>query len=225
MKTVINSKPPNPIAIATVSASTLELRFESGIDWLSRASNEAAAAMPASFAWPATRREKGHSVGCSGPDNASFPACITNNSLQLADGFVVPDVLDCNACGNRLSDPDGLDETPVRFEKHGAWSREFFRNNGIQEACGDPALYDETTEWRLRRQLDIVMDRLFLSPVISGEHFDIAHCGRAAPLGAGAQRGLTGEGSCPRRIVNGSGGERGPMSGLPLTADRTRAVL
>src|SRR5262249_26277677 len=143
---------------------------------------------------------KGHGVGCSGPDNASFPACITNNSLQLADWFVVPDVLDCNACGNRLSDPNSLDETPVRFEKNRAWSREIFRNNGIQEACGDPALYDETTEWRIRRQLDIVMDRVFVARHLS-EHFDIAHCGRAAPLGAGTQRGLAGEGSCPRRIV------------------------
>ena len=140
---------------------------------------------------------KRHRVSCSGPDDASFPGCIADNSLQFANGLVVPDVLDFHARRNRLSDPDGPDETPVRFEKHRARSREIFRNNGIHQACGDPALYDKAAERRISRQFDVIMDGVFV-PCHLGEHFDIAHCGRAAPFSAGAQRGSAGERSCPR---------------------------
>src|SRR5215510_5236698 len=61
-----------------------------------------------------------HRVSGRGSDHAIFSACVADHGLQLADRLVIPDVLDLDACGNRLSDSDGLDETPVGFEKHRA---------------------------------------------------------------------------------------------------------
>jgi len=87
-----------------------------------------------------------HRVSCGGSDYATFPACVADDGLQLTDRLVIPDVLDFDACRNRLSDPDRLDETPVGFEKHRARPREVFRNDGIHETGRDPALYDKPAE-------------------------------------------------------------------------------
>src|SRR5262249_41632484 len=54
--------------------------------------------------------KQGHGVGCCGPDHARFPVRIANDGFELADWFLVPDVLDFDAGGDRLSDADGPHE-------------------------------------------------------------------------------------------------------------------
>src|SRR5215216_6920169 len=53
-----------------------------------------------------------HGVSCCGSNYAVLPVRIANNGFEPADRFVVPDVLDFDACRDRLSDPDSLHEPP-----------------------------------------------------------------------------------------------------------------
>ena len=142
--------------------------------------------------WP-TVMQQGHRVGCRGADDAILSLGVANDCFNLADGFVLPHVLNLYRRGYDFADRYRFDEPPTRFEKNSTGPRQVLGDDGVQQSGCDAALNDQAAEGRLGRQVGIVVDRVPVAGHL-GEHLDVTH--RRLPHSFGSCTDLGPAGDC-----------------------------
>ena len=126
-------------------------------------------------------------------DDTNLSVRVANNRFELADRLVLANVFNAHRRRDCFADANGLDEPPVGFEENGARTRQILGHNGIQQAGRHATLHDQASEWRPRRQIGVVVDRVSIARQF-GEHLDVPH--RCHALARGSRPDMRPAGDC-----------------------------